>query len=42
VNSHVESGAMPVVAMIIGKSDFSSLTLTIDDAVFRYGASSPT
>jgi large conductance mechanosensitive channel len=29
---------MPVVAMIIGKPDFSSLTFTINDAVFRYGA----
>jgi large conductance mechanosensitive channel len=29
---------MPVVAMIIGKPDFSDLTFTINDAVFRYGA----
>ena len=31
---------MPIVAMIIGKPDFSSLTFTINDAVFRYGADS--
>ena len=29
---------MPIVAMIIGKPDFSGLTFTINDAVFRYGA----
>ena len=29
---------MPIIAMIIGKPDFSSLTFTINDAVFRYGA----
>ena len=29
---------MPIVAMIIGKPDFSDLTFTINDAVFRYGA----
>ena len=29
---------MPLVAMIIGKPDFSDLTFTINDAVFRYGA----
>ena len=29
---------MPVIAMIIGKPDFSDLTFTINDAVFRYGA----
>jgi hypothetical protein len=28
---------MPVIAMIIGKPDFSDLTFTINDAVFRYG-----
>jgi len=26
---------MPIVAMIIGKPDFSDLTFTINDAVFR-------
>ena len=29
---------MPIVAMIIGKPDFSDLTFTINDAIFRYGA----
>jgi large conductance mechanosensitive channel len=29
---------MPIVAMIIGKPDFSSLTFSINDAIFRYGA----
>jgi large conductance mechanosensitive channel len=38
VNSFVNDLAMPIVAMIIGKPDFSSLTFTINDAVFRYGA----
>jgi large conductance mechanosensitive channel len=38
VNSLVANLLMPVVAMIIGKPDFSGLTFTINDAVFRYGA----
>ncbi len=38
VNSLVENLVMPAVAMIIGKPDFSGLTLTVNDAVFRYGA----
>jgi len=38
VNSFVSNLVMPIVAMIIGKPDFSSLTFTINDAVFRYGA----
>jgi large conductance mechanosensitive channel len=38
VNSLVDNLVMPVVAMIIGKPDFSGLTFTINDAVFRYGA----
>ena len=29
---------MPLIAMVIGKPDFSDLTFTINDAVFRYGA----
>ncbi len=29
---------MPIIAMIGGKPDFSALTFTINDAVFRYGA----
>ena len=33
VNSLVDN-----LAMIIGKPDFSNLTFTINDAVFRYGA----
>ena len=38
VNSLVENLLMPVIAMIIGKPDFSGLDFTINDAVFRYGA----
>ena len=38
INSLVDNLVMPIVAMIIGKPDFSSLTFTINDAVFRYGA----
>mgnify|MGYP001314931147 CR=1 FL=1 len=38
VNSLVNDLVMPVVAMIFGKPDFSDLTFTINDAVFRYGA----
>ncbi len=38
VNSLVENLVMPIVAMIIGKPDFSSLTFTINDALFSYGA----
>jgi large conductance mechanosensitive channel len=38
VNSLVENLLMPVIAMIIGKPDFSALDFTINDAVFRYGA----
>ena len=38
VNSLVDNLVMPIVAMIIGKPDFSALTFTINDAVFRYGA----
>ena len=38
VNSLVDNLVMPIVAMIIGKPDFSGLTFTINDAVFRYGA----
>ena len=38
VNSLVESLLMPLVAMVIGKPDFSDLTFTINDAVFAYGA----
>ena len=38
VNSLVDNLVMPIVAMLIGKPDFSDLTFTINDAVFRYGA----
>ena len=38
VNSLVDNLVMPIVAMIFGKPDFSDLTFTINDAVFRYGA----
>lgn len=38
VNSLVNNLVMPVIAMIIGKPDFSDLTFTVNDAVFRYGA----
>ena len=38
VTSFVDDLIMPIVAMIFGKPDFSGLTFTINDAVFRYGA----
>jgi large conductance mechanosensitive channel len=38
ISSLVDDLIMPVIAMIIGKPDFSGLTFTINDAVFRYGA----
>jgi large conductance mechanosensitive channel len=38
VNSLVSDLIMPIIAMIFGKQDFSDLTFTINDAVFRYGA----
>jgi large conductance mechanosensitive channel len=38
VNSLVEDLIMPIIAMIFGEPDFSELTFTINDAVFRYGA----
>jgi large conductance mechanosensitive channel len=38
INSLVSNLLLPVVAMIIGKPDFSDLTFTINDARFRYGA----
>jgi large conductance mechanosensitive channel len=38
VNSLVDNLVMPIIAMIIGKPDFSDLTFTINDAVYRYGA----
>src|ERR1041384_4185534 len=38
VTSFVNDLIMPIVAMVIGKPDFSDLTFTLNDAVFRYGA----
>ncbi|MFL5759038.1 MAG: large conductance mechanosensitive channel protein MscL [Thermomicrobiales bacterium] len=38
INSLVNDLLMPVIAMIFGKPDFSNLTFTINNAVFRYGA----
>jgi large conductance mechanosensitive channel len=38
INSFVGNLIMPLIAMIIGKPDFSQLTFTINDAVFQYGA----
>lgn len=38
VASFVDDLVMPIIAMIVGESDFSNLTFTINDAVFRYGA----
>jgi large conductance mechanosensitive channel len=38
ISSFVDNLVMPIVAMIIGKPDFSDLTFTINDAVVRYGA----
>ena len=38
VNSLIDNIVMPIIAMLIGKPDFSGLTFTINDAVFRYGA----
>ena len=38
INSLVDNLVMPIIAMLIGKPDFSDLTFTINDAVFRYGA----
>jgi large conductance mechanosensitive channel len=38
VTSLVNDLIMPIIAMIIGKPDFSGLTFEINDAVFRYGS----
>lgn len=37
VSSLVEDLLTPVVAAIFGEPDFSALTFTINDSVFRYG-----
>jgi large conductance mechanosensitive channel len=38
VTSFVDNLLTPIVAMVLGQPDFSDLTFTINDAVFRYGA----
>jgi large conductance mechanosensitive channel len=38
VNSLVNNLVMPIVAAVIGKPDFGSLTFTIHRSVFHYGA----
>ncbi len=38
VGSLVDNLVLPIVAAVIGRPDFSELTFTINDAVFRYGA----
>lgn len=38
IGSLVGSLLMPLVAMIIGKPDFSGLSFAINDAVFSYGS----
>ena len=38
VSSFVENLVTPLIAMVIGKPDFSDLTFTLNEAVFRYGA----
>ncbi|MDQ3822508.1 MAG: large conductance mechanosensitive channel protein MscL [Actinomycetota bacterium] len=38
VNSLVSNLITPLIAAVIGKPDFSQLTFTVNDAVFRYGA----
>ncbi len=38
INSLVNNLVMPIIAAVIGKPDFSALTFTINDSVFRYGA----
>ena len=38
ITSFVNDILMQIVAMVFGKPDFSDLTFTINDAVFRYGA----
>jgi large conductance mechanosensitive channel len=38
IASFVNDLVLPIVAMIFGEPDFTSLDFTINDAVFRYGA----
>src|SRR5438034_11243545 len=38
VTALVEDIITPLIAAIFGKPDFSNLTFTVNDSVFRYGA----
>ncbi|HEY5143309.1 MAG TPA: large conductance mechanosensitive channel protein MscL [Solirubrobacteraceae bacterium] len=38
VTSLVANIITPIIAAIVGKPDFSNLTFTINDSVFRYGS----
>jgi large conductance mechanosensitive channel len=38
VTSFVANLVTPIIAAIVGKPDFSDLTFTINDSVFRYGS----
>src|SRR5215218_3404779 len=38
INSLVDNLVMPIIAAVVGKPDFRSLTFTINDAHFYYGA----
>jgi large conductance mechanosensitive channel len=38
INSLVDNLVMPIIAAVVGKPDFRSLTFTINDAHFFYGA----
>ena len=38
VNSLIGNLVMPIIAAIVGKPDFSDLTFTIHESVFRYGS----
>jgi large conductance mechanosensitive channel len=38
ITSFVNDLIMPIIAMVFGKADFSGLTFTINNAVFRYGS----
>ena len=38
VNSLVNDLVMPLIAMVVGKPNFTDLTFTINEASFRYGA----
>jgi len=38
INSFVKNLVMPIIAAIVGKSNFNDLTFTIHNSVFTYGA----